>query len=837
MKKKNKQVLSQNPLPQKQVENTPIQASKVAETPKKIVSEINDTPSFNFSNKVAFAILLGLVFIGGFWILKDFLLHKKTFLFLDIGSDMTNAFYPIYKMATDYFQQYGLLGWSFKQGMGQDISPFMNSPLYFLYYFFDGKDIPLIAGTIEFIRLIINGFVFFWFLKTIKYNNYTSILGGVCFALMGFTALVLGWTPLLANSLLYSILVLISIEYLMQGRSWFLLPIATMLVAIDQPFNFTLIAEFSIVYLLVKLYVADKLNDWANNGKLLFKIIVFGALGIGMGFLIFYSQILLLLNSPRGSGDVAYTNVLSSQPILQASDSIELFTSFLRWFSNDILGYAGSFKGWQNYMEAPAFYVGLGMLLLLPQLFVFSNRRQRIAYGTVTGLFFVIIVFSFFRYSFWLFTGNYYRVLAALMAIGLLLGSLKVIEAIIKGYKINIFILAGTFIFLLIPLFYSFSPELTALINKPVRTSVLVFLLFHTLILAATRLNGLKNVMLWAFLGLTAFEMTYFDNLTVNKREIQSVNDFKSKNGFNDYTTEAIDYINKQDKSFFRVEKTYSSGSAMHASLNDPMVQNYNSTSSYHSFNHRYYVAFMKGLNLIAPNEETATRWISGVRSRPLLMPLTSVKYYLVKGPFPFQRFGFDSLTTFQDVQVFKNTFALPMGFTLDKYITEDNFNKLSMVQKDVSVYRGFVIKNEEKTKFSGFAEVKDSLENVTLEAYQQLISDCKKDTLQISSFDDKHFEGTIDLDLSKLLFLSIPYDKGWKAEIDGKPTETKIVTFGMTGIMLDKGKHTVKLFYDAPYLKIGSMVSGISILIYGLLLGFSFWRSKKTNKNAEIDA
>jgi uncharacterized membrane protein YfhO len=712
--------------------------------------------------------------------------------------------------------------------MGQDISPLMNSPLYYFFFLGNAENIPTTAVYIEFFRLLLNGSVFFWYLRLIKYNAYTSILGSICFALIGFFALAFGWAPILSDWLLFLVLMLISLEYLIQYNNWYLLPVAVMLMTINQPFNLVLIAEFSIIYLLVKLYIADKLGDWANNGKLIFKIITFGALGIGMGFFMAYSHILTMLNSPRGSGDVAYTNVLSSQPILQAADGSEIFTSFLRWFSNDVLGYAATYKSWQNYMEAPAFYVGLGMLLLLPQLFILSNTRQRKAYSLVTGLVLLTIIFPYFRYTFWLFTGNYYRIMAAFMAIALLLGSLKVIEAIVKGFKVNLIALGATFVFLLFLLFYDFSPELAALINKPVRTAITTFLLFHTLILATTRVQSLKNPMLWAFLGLTAIELVYFDSLTINKREILSVNEFKSRTGFNDYTKEALDYIEKQDKSFYRTEKNYTSGSAIHASLNDAMIQGYQSTSNYYSFNHKSYVAFMKGLNIIAPNEETATRWISGVRGRPLLMPLTSLKYYLVKGPFPFQRFGFDSLTTVQDVQIFKNTFALPMGFTLDKYMTEENFNKLSMVEKDASVYRGFVIKNAEKSKYSRFTEIKDSLQTVTLEAYQQLINDCKKDTLQMVSHDDQHFEGNIDLDNTKLLFLSIPYDNGWKVQVDGKSTITQQVTFGMTGVILDKGKHHLKIYYEAPYFKTGSMVSGISLIIFFFLLGLSFWKSKK---------
>ncbi len=836
MKKKIKHVSQPNTPPKKQADVTATPSTKVVNNQPTEPYLSNDNPLFAFSNKLAWGIIIALLIVAAFFIFKDFLLAKKTTLYQDIGSDMTNAFYPIYKMATDYFQQYGMLSWSFKQGMGQDISPFMNSPLYFLYYLGDGKNIPLMAGWIEFLRIIINGLAFFWFLKVIRYNNYTSIIGGICFALMGFTALVLGWTPLLANSLLYSILLLIGIEYLLREKKWYLIPIATMLIAVDQPFNFTIIGEFTIIYLLVRLYVNDRLTNWLENGKFLVQLIAYSALGIGMGFLICYSHILLLLNSPRGSGDVSYTSTLSSQPILQPGDGIELFTTYLRWFSNDILGYAGTYRAWQNYMEAPAFYVGLGMLLLLPQLFVMGNRRERIAYGVVTGLVLVIMTFPYFRYIFWLFTGNYYRVMAAFIAVGLLLGSLKVIEAIIKGYKINLLALGGTFLFLLFLLLFSFSTDLAALVNKSIRTSAVLLLFIYTLLFAATRVTNIRKVALWTFLGITLVEMIYFDNQTLNKRSIQTVSEFKSKAGFNDYSVEAIDYIKKQDKSFFRVEKNYSSGSAIHASINDAMVQNYQSTSSYHSFNHRYYVAFMKGMNTFPPNDETATRWISGVRNRPLLMPLTGVKYYLVKGAFPFQRFGFDSLTTFQDVQVFKNTNALPMGFTIDKYITQENFDRLSTVERDASIYRGFVIKNDEKSKYPGFGEIKDSLQSVTVEAFNQLISNCRKDTLQISSYDDRHFDGTIDLDQTKLLFLSIPFDKGWKAEVDGKPAETRLVTFGMTGIVLDKGKHQVKLYYEAPYLKTGSMVSGISFMIYALLLGVSFWKKKKPAKVGETE-
>jgi hypothetical protein len=823
MKKKNKVVGSNTT--QRSTDVSPIQSSKSTESSPKSVDSTSIKP-FELSRNLAWGILIGLLSIAGFWLLKDFLLGKKTTLYLDIGSDMTNAFYPLYKLAGDYFQQNGLLSWSFKHGMGQDVMPFMNSPIYYLFYLGNSENIPTMAGYVEFFRFIINGLSFYWYARTINYNHFTAILGSACFALMGFFALVFGWTPLLSDWQLFLILMLISLEYLIRYDKWLWLPLTVMLMTINQPFNLLLIAEFSIVYLLVRFYVNDRLTDWSANGKLILKIICFGALGIGMGALIGYAHIQTILNSPRGSGDVAYTNVLSSQPILQMAESNELYTSFLRWFSNDILGYASNFRTWQNYMEAPAFYVGLGLLLLLPQLFIFSNRRERIAYGSIVGLVFIIMLFPYFRYATWAFTGNYYRLLAALIAVGLLLGSLKVIEAIIKGFRINIIVLIATFAFLLSLLFFDFSTELTSQINKPVRTSVVLFLLIHTILIFLTRVANLRNIALWAFLGLTVIEMVYLDNMTINKREILSVNDFKTKSGFNDYTKEAIEYIEKQDKSFYRIEKGYTSGIAIHASLNDPMIQNYNSTSCYSSFNHRSYANFMKELDAIG-KDEYSSRWINGVRGRQLLLPLATVKYYLVKGQNPFQPQLFDSLATFQDVKIFRTKNHLPMGFTYDKYLIDSTFKRFSMVQKDFSVMRGFIINEKDKAKFKDFVEVKDSVQALTIEGYNQFASECKTDTLAVSSHSDTHFDGTIDLDKTKLLYLSIPFDVGWKAEVDGKSTEIQKVTFGMSGIILDKGKHTVKLRYEAPYFKTGSLISMISFGIFALLLGFTFWKQR----------
>ena len=68
----------------------------------------------------------------------------------------------------------------------------------------------------------------------------------------------------------------------------------------------------------------------------------------------------------------------------------------------------------------------------------------------------------------------------------------------------------------------------------------------------------------------------------------------------------------------------------------------------------------------------------------------------------------------------------------------------------------------------------------------------------QITSYDGDEVEGTVTADEAGILFLSIPYDKGWKAYVDGEQVDTiSDVDIAFTGIQLTAGEHEVVLKYS----------------------------------------
>ncbi len=82
-----------------------------------------------------------------------------------------------------------------------------------------------------------------------------------------------------------------------------------------------------------------------------------------------------------------------------------------------------------------------------------------------------------------------------------------------------------------------------------------------------------------------------------------------------------------------------------------------------------------------------------------------------------------------------------------------------------------------------------------------------------------KYIKGAINTDKRRMLFFSIPYDRGWKAFVNGKETKPILINIGFMGLMLDKGKYTIELKYTPPLLWSGLAVSVIAMAIYGVLL------------------
>lgn len=116
---------------------------------------------------------------------------------------------------------------------------------------------------------------------------------------------------------------------------------------------------------------------------------------------------------------------------------------------------------------------------------------------------------------------------------------------------------------------------------------------------------------------------------------------------------------------------------------------------------------------------------------------------------------------------------------------------------------------------------------NVTKDYFRLLSQEGLK--LEVAS--DDFLSGVVNnISGKNLLFLTIPFDNGWKIFVDGKETSAKSAMGVFMSVEIPEGKHQITLKFEAPGLKQGILISsicGVTILIWVFL-----HRTKKRMKN-----
>ena len=87
---------------------------------------------------------------------------------------------------------------------------------------------------------------------------------------------------------------------------------------------------------------------------------------------------------------------------------------------------------------------------------------------------------------------------------------------------------------------------------------------------------------------------------------------------------------------------------------------------------------------------------------------------------------------------------------------------------------------------------------------------------LHITDFTDRDIKGEITVNEDGIMFLSIPFEKGWKVYIDGEKAETFKLLQSMTGVRVPKGSHSVRLKYTPEGFPLGVTITFLSL---GLVL------------------
>lgn len=89
---------------------------------------------------------------------------------------------------------------------------------------------------------------------------------------------------------------------------------------------------------------------------------------------------------------------------------------------------------------------------------------------------------------------------------------------------------------------------------------------------------------------------------------------------------------------------------------------------------------------------------------------------------------------------------------------------------------------------------------------------------LQIKSLSDTKITGRLHAEKDGILYLSIPYEKGWRVWCDGKEVNTVKVLSSMLGAEIPAGEHELRLEYTPEGFALGCAVSAAMLTLFLLL-------------------
>jgi hypothetical protein len=779
------------------------------------------TPLDSLSPKQGWGLFLGLTGLIALIVFAPYLVGQKLYIFKDIGSDTINLFVPRWVHLASYLRETGIPGWSFNMGMGQNIFPnSLGGPFEMLLMLVGPEGLPYFLGWMEVLKITAAGCLMVTWLRLRGYDWVPCVYAGLGYAFCGSIIIGGGWY-FFSTTAVYAALVPVGYELFRLRQRFLTFAIMVGVIASYSIFSLATMGVFGLVYFAFRTLAVKP--DWKALGKETALLVGLTVLGMLMSAVFSMEAAAEILSSPRVAGEASHAASLSQTPMFALGDQRFYGTLILRTLSNDLLGTGSSFMGWYNYLEAPMNYSTLLALLLIPQVFVFLDKRRRIVFGIALGLLLGVQVFSYFRHLFWFFSGNYFRSLSTCISFAYLALAVRALQEISRNRRLNFPLLIGTATVLLIALLYPWS---WAQQGKPMTVNgglkgfcILIIVVEAGLLWAlATGRNRLAAQA--GLLGVVVLELLVFSYTPVNKRDVITAAEWKSE-GFSDASVQALSKIREQDDGFYRVHKYYHSSPAIHASINDALIQDFYGTSSYYSFNQPNYLRFLAGAGVIDMRKEHESRWAQGARRNHALEVLTSVKYFLLKtnqGLDPFLE-ACPVLATVGDVRILENPSFRPLGTVFQFAVREADFASLPKNQKPLALLNALVLEDDVDPG------------SLTIQPAAEMVSPkvAVLPSLAMTEHGQNEIAGKVELSEAAVMMFSIPLDAGWSALVDGEPATIMRVNFGLMGLAIPAGNHTVQLRYRPSLQGIGLTLSVIGFLVLvGVFMRFRLNPQKK---------
>jgi uncharacterized membrane protein YfhO len=868
---------------------------------------------------IAFALLMLLAFAGLF-------LTGRTFIW---DPDGVTQYYPRAVYFAKYIRELvaGLLQgnfelpmYDFKLGMGGEIT-YSLEPLYFLFALFGEDKVEFTYNLVTVLRFYLAGITSSIFFLYLKKDYHTTFLASVVYVFCGFSLFGGARHTMFMIPMIMLPLLIIAVEEIIRNKRWYL---CTIFVAVSLLSNYYYLYmnTFAMgIYFLVRFFCQKEKEKRTFRNFLTDGLTISGSylLGVAMSCIVLVTTFGLYVGSGRSGASVIKTPSL----FYYGEDwPMRCFLSFL------------------TTANSPGEWMKLGFLpiafLAVVFLFARKGRKELKILSLITGILMMLPLTGFVTSGFSSVINRWCYVIAFLVAciVADCLEDMKRMgrrDILICGWAVALY---GFFAF--------FG---TVLVTRYAKFAFIFLVITFLVVLAGQeRIRSISQYTKQCLMIVLTFVLVAYNGFSL----------FCMANVYQEYTvygearertedSPLVAVAELEDDSFYRV----SSPKLDYDTISSSIMLDYNSLSMFNSTLNGNIMEYLETMGCTA----YSVTQLMGLSNRTFLNALAAVKYYAYyEKPSRSLPYGYEEVLQTEangrETFVFENQYALPLGYTYEETISEEELEAYEVQQRQEVLMQRVMLDSGETTgdsdvqisgktlEFSvtdadgitlqedGIYSEKEKasitfsfegepnsetyliLKNAVLkgdtsedpinltfkttgdkvgykfrsnddrygsgqqdyvfnlgyhedaittcelimsregvinfdsiEVYsqsmdhaEQYIEDLSEDVLENVVMDTNQITGTISLDEDKILVLSIPYQKGWTAYVDGEKTELSRANYMYMALSLEAGEHTIELTYEIPGVRYALVIMPGAFLLFVLLCIVSWIKKKRKN-------
>lgn len=571
----------------------------------------------------------------------------------------------------------------FNIGMGENIIAVLNyyglgDPLLLLSAFVPSSQSEVLYDALIVLRMYLSGIAFSAFCFYFHKPRLSILIGSIIYVFCGFALILSVRHPFFINPMIYLPLTLIGTDKVIRKKSPVFFVVIIFLSALNGFYFFYMMTAFIFFYALIRFLGLHKKNRSKEFLKVFFKAVALYLLGTMMAGFIFLPAIYGFLDSSRSGGHISAKSL-----ILYPFDH----------YRNFILGFISGPATW-DYLTLAALAVPSVIVLFLKH----DKGLKPLKIGFVSALLFAIIPFggyimNGFGYvsNRWIFELSF---IASFIVVCMMsyLFEMNFIEQIVCLFSVFLYGFLGL-------LSTKSRSEYTMLAFGMLAFTVAVLLFFQKgkISVCSTRIP-VNLVFAAAIISLIVINLTANAVFLFAPDKNNYISEFMDKNtSLSRIQGTPADNVKRlSDTSFYRTD------SKSMATANASMLDHFNGVSIYFSIINRNITDFRRELE-VSPSMSTAFN-LGNLDSRAVLDTLSSVKYYaLGNDNADYVPYGFEKTNT---DGIYKNKYALPLGYTYSGYITADEFSGMNSLEKQETMLQSAILERD----LSGFK--KDNIIN-----------------------------------------------------------------------------------------------------------------------------